>query len=472
MPTARRVASALTIAGLLACTSLTFEACGSDDAVTEGGSSSGFGGGDGGPTDPPPVNVTPAKTCTTDAECANGGKCKDVGAAAKACVYTKSCTGGPGADTKCADSKDCCETRAVPGGTFERFNDKDFPAKVSPFLLDTFEITAGRFRAYVEATQGNLRAAAPAPGAGAHPKVPNSGWRAEWNALLPASAADVDKMLGPDDAMGCQVGTNLDDYGALTWWTPAVDAKVKASNNDKTVLAENTKDALDRKGLNCVSWYVLFAFCVWDGGRLPTDAEWGFALAGGEEQRPFPWGAVQAADLARIDENDQLSFVPLWSAGKDYVVASLWDKAIGPNEFPDNYVHTYGAKFRTKSDNAAHIAPVGKKPRGNGKWGHADLAGGMYEWMLDEGPIVPGQCTDCANVSWPAPDAKDPKAVQGPPDFEDRWYVGGARSVRGSAWDNALSLATAQTKIEIEWYTSYPVKRTYRALGGRCARDL
>jgi hypothetical protein len=44
--------------------------------------------------------------------------------------------------------------------------------------------------------------------------------------------------------------------------------------------------------------------------------------------------------------------------------------------------------------------------------------------------------------------------------------------VRGGAWDNALGLATAQTKIEVEWYTSYPVKRTYRSLGGRCARDL
>jgi formylglycine-generating enzyme required for sulfatase activity len=228
----------------------------------------------------------------------------------------------------------------------------------------------------------------------------------------------------------------------------------------------------DRKGLNCVSWYILFAFCVWDGGRLPTDAEWGFALAGGEEQRPFPWGTVPTADLAQIDENDQLSFVPVWSAGKDFVVASLWDKGAAPNDFPDNYVHTYGAKFRTRSDNAAHIAPVGARAKGNGKWGHADLAGGMYEWMLDEGPIRPGQCDDCANVSWPAPDGRDPNAIKGPPDFEDRWFVGGARSVRGSAWDNALSLATSQTKIVIEWYTSYPVTRTYRALGGRCARDL
>jgi formylglycine-generating enzyme required for sulfatase activity len=446
---------------------VTSAACGGDDPA---GGSSTPAFGDGGVKNPPPAQVTPTTTCTSDADCKNGGKCKDVGAQGKACVVSKSCTGGSGANAACGDGRDCCDARAVPGGTFDRFNDADFPAKVSPFILDTFEVTAGRFRAWVEATNGNLRASAPAAGAGAHPKIPSSGWKTEWNTQLPASRADVDKMLGPDQ---CQVGTNLDDYGTLTWWTSEVDAKVKASNKgNASVLAENTKQALDGKAINCIPWYVLFAFCVWDGGRLPTDAEWSFALAGGSEQRGFPWGNVPAKDLAQIGENNQLSFVPVFAAGKDYLSAALWDKTSGPNVFPDWYVHTYGEKFRTKTDNAAHLAPVGKKPLGNGKWGHADLAGGVWEWMLNEGPIRPGTCNDCANVAWPAVDGKDPNAVKGPPDFEDRWFVGGARSVRGGAWDNALGLATAQTKIEVEWYTSYPVKRTYRSLGGRCARDL
>ena len=458
--------SASPVAVALSAFALLALACGSDEAA----SSSGDPEGDGGAKPPASAQVTPTAVCTSDAQCKGGAKCKDVGAQGKACVVSKSCTGGPGADAKCGGRKDCCDARAVPGGSYNRFNDRDFPAKVSPFILDTFEVTAGRFRAYVEATNGDLRAAAPAAGAGAHPKIPNSGWRAEWSPLLPASKNDVDRMLGPEL---CEVGTNLDDYGALTWWTPALDTKVKASNRGKAdVLAENTKDALERKPLNCVPWHVLFAFCVWDGGRLPTDAEWGFALAGGSEHRGFPWGNVPTADLARIGDNDQLSFVPVFAAGQKHLISALWDKTSGPNEFPEWYVHTYGDKFRTRSDNAAHIAPVGDRPLGNAKWGHADLAGGMYEWMLDEGPIRPGECDDCANVKWPAPGARDPDAVKGPPDFEDRWFVGGARSVRGGAWDNSIGLATAQTKIEIEWYTSYPVKRTYRALGGRCARDL
>jgi formylglycine-generating enzyme required for sulfatase activity len=401
----------------------------------------------------------------------------------------KSCTGGPGADERCGGqpgddhaegSRDCCEVRDLPGGSFHRFNDPAYPATVSPFALDAFEVTVGRFRAWVEATGGDLRASAPPEGGGAHPKIPGSGWRTEWNQYLPSSRAEVDRMLGPEDKadgfMACQYGTNVQDYGALTWWTDALDQKVKASNkNNASVLAENTKEALDRKPLNCVPWHVLFAFCVWDGGRLPTDAEFGFAETGGSEQRQFPWGNAGASDTVHLADRSDLSLVPTFDYGAKYVTARLYDKALGPNIFEDNYAFTYGGKAMSKTDNAAHIAPVGRKPLGDGKWGHADIAGGMFEWMLDEGPIRPGTCNDCASVAWPAGEGKDPNARMDQPEFQNPggvdWWKGGARAVRGSAWDNSNGLATTQSKTEIEYLTSYPVRRTYRALGGRCARD-
>ena len=151
----------------------------------------------------------------------------------------------------------------------------------------------------------------------------------------------------------------------------------------------------------------------------------------------------------------------------------MYDPSLGPNKFPANYVHTWGGPFRTKDDNASHVPPVGRRAMGNGKWGHADLSGGMYEWTMDEGPIVPGQCDDCAKVNYPATlTGYDPGTTEGTiPDFEHRWFAGGARSVRGGAWDNSLGISNSQSEVEIETYTSYPVGRTYRSLGGRCARD-
>jgi sulfatase modifying factor 1 len=466
----RRVLAASALAGALAIVVFpiaSLNACGGDPAVDSGDA------GDS-PDAPGLPEVAPAlvtKTCKSDSECA-AGKCLPVGGGQKACVATKSCTGGDGANSTCGapGSSDCCQTVAVPGGSFNRFNDATYPAKVSPFLLDAYEVTAGRFRAYVEATNGNLRGAAPKAGDGAHPLVASSGWRSEWNSVLPTSRAEVDAMLG---AQGCVEGGNIDDFGTLTWWTSDLESKIKQANGkNPAVLAENTKSALDSKAINCVPWHVLMAFCIWDGGRLPTDAEWSFAAQGGSEQRQFPWGTIDAKDLIHIAGRNDLSLVPTLVPGMPFMTASLYDPTLGVNDFPKNYVHAYGGPFRTTRDNASHVARVGLRAKGNAKWGHADMAGGMYEWTMDEGPITPGQCNDCANVNYPALDGFDPKAMDSTiPDFPHALYAGGSRSVRGGAWDNSLGLSNSQSEVEIETYTSYPVKRTYRSLGGRCARD-
>jgi formylglycine-generating enzyme required for sulfatase activity len=436
----------------------------------------------------PGASAPPAAACSDDDDCESGGKCKDVGGK-RVCLHHRSCNGKPGADASCGGTpgdetkpgtQDCCAARQVPGGKYNRFNDPRYPATVSPFIMDVFEVTAGRFRAWVEATNGNLRANAPAPGAGAHPKIPNSGWRSEWNNLLPSSLPEVDRMLGPTNGVeGCQVGGNLDDYGALTWWTASLDSTVKRNNaRNPRVLEENTKEALDRKPLNCVPWYVLFAFCIWDGGRLPTDAEWGFAAAGGSEQRPFPWAdRLEPNQLVRINDDERLSLEPLYSAGARLVTAALYD---GGENSLINYKFTWGGKEAGRFDNALHIAPVGRKAAGNGKWGHADLAGGVYEWTLDRGPVKPGTCNDCADVAWPGPASDDPDGTESQiPDFKEidgkpdkRWYKGGARVVRGGAWDNVLGMSNTQSELEIVEYTNYPVGRTYRSLGGRCVRDF
>ena len=113
--------------------------------------------------------------------------------------------------------------------------------------------------------------------------------------------------------------------------------------------------ANDRLPMNCLNWYVAFAFCIWDGGRLPTEAEWNFAASGGAEQRVYPW--TKPGDPVQRD---------LTYAGY----------------------------------NEAQRVDVGSYRIGDGRWGHADLIGNVEEWTRDayDSPYPTTSCLDCVNL--------------------------------------------------------------------------
>lgn len=373
------LALVLVVAG---CATLGVEACGGSDGdgADPGPSANGEGGGGGG--DGGPGSDSPSGGQDGDPTGNDGGKGDatdgsqpdpDAETDGNFPASKASCVG---VAATCGGNKDCCASNAVPGGSFNRSNDGTYPATVSSFTLDVYEVTVGRFRTFVNAGKGT-QASPPAAGDGAHPKIASSGWAASFNASLPADTAALKA------ALKCNA--------AYPAWT-------------------DTPNGNENKPINCVSWFEAFAFCAWDGGRLPTEAEWNYAAAGGNEQRTYPWGA--AIDHAKAS----------------YACSGRG----GP---PDQDPCT---------PNFSDMRTVGSfSPQGDGKWGHADLAGNVWEYTLDysKEPYRLTTCTDCADLQ-PTPD----------------------RTFRGGGFANQSYIETTSTRI----YRS-PQIADYD-VGIRCAR--
>ena len=247
----------------------------------------------------------------------------------------------------------CCESTVVEGNAigatrarevFYRDHDnaadgtyssKASTATVSDFRLDTYLVTVGRFRAFVNAGMGT-KDTAPAQGAGAHARIAGSGWDTTWNNSLEGRSPALVR------ALNCQPGYQT--------WTDA----------------PGPNESLP---MGCITWYEAMAFCIWDGGYLPSEAEWNYAASGGSEQRPYPWSASDSSTT--IDCSYANYFIN--SPPGTYCV-------IGPN----------GAANRVGSES----------PKGDGRWGQADLAGNLLEWNLDwYNTPYPSSCDDCANLS-------------------------------------------------------------------------
>jgi formylglycine-generating enzyme required for sulfatase activity len=303
-----------------------------------------------------------AQTCLSTAQWDTGTAC---GSPTPVC-QSGQCVGdyGPscqGLATTCGATGDgnCCAAGVVPGGPFFRsydavtFTNKNNPATVSSFKLDLYEATVGRFRKFVAGYPLNL----PVAGAGKNPHdSQDTGWDSAWNVIL-----------APDQAT---LIANIKTTGGI------------CDEFDWT----DTPGSKESKPINCINWYEAFAFCIWDGGRLPSEAEWNYAAAGGggtEGQRVYPWSVPPTST----------------TISSSYAVYN----------------------------NVPYAATVGSKPSGIGLWGHSDLAGNVAEWLRDahhSAYITP--CNDCANHAV----STNGRAIRGGPFWDD------ANAQRTSARDN------------------------------------
>jgi sulfatase modifying factor 1 len=254
------------------------------------------------------------------------------------------CKPGGAGMTDCgpSGSESCCASLEVTGGAYDRTyaNSGDGgtgeadPATVSGFRLDKYLVTVGRFRQFVNAWNGGAGYKPPA-GSGKHTHL--NGGKGLANSGVPGTyepgwAASDDGNVSPNDG-------NLACLGSYDTWTSIAGSQ------------ENLP-------INCVNWWEAYAFCIWDGGFLPSEAEWEYAAAGGNQQREYPWGSADPGS--------------------------------------DNGYAIYGCNYPTTQ--VCTTAPVGTTTLGAGLFGQLDLAGDVFEWNLDANAAYVDPCTDCANL--------------------------------------------------------------------------
>ena len=274
----------------------------------------------------------------------------------------------------CGPSQEsCCTMTEAPSGTFELgvssgpFSLAGYSTTLSAFRMDKYEVTVGRFRAFVEA----IERWRPRPDDGAHPAALGSGWRSSWPLVDSA-----ERLRAELKACG---GTWTDHTGAN-----------------------------ETHPITCITWFELFAFCIWDGRRMPTMAQRVYVASGGDEYRTFPWSPARDFDAG--GEDGKLAFSAEGGAPR-----------IGPE-------------------------PVGSFPSGAGRWGHLDLAGNAHEWVIEPYEPYPfptlgeGGCRDCAVI------AED--------DHQDRLHHGGSYASDVHSYSIGFAKPTARLPT----------------IGGRCAQ--
>jgi formylglycine-generating enzyme required for sulfatase activity len=258
-----------------------------------------------------------------------------------------SCAPGGDGLTNCGSaSESCCTSLLVTGGTYHR-EYTSLPdggptaqanlATVASFRLDKYEVTVGRFRQFVAAWNASP-GWRPGSASGKHTHLDGGGLTTSDGGIELGWATTDSSYIAPKDAnLTSTCGIPAGARAAWATWTSSAGLHEKLP-------------------INCVNWYEAAAFCIWDGGFLPSEAEWEYAAAGGNTQRVYPWGPTDPGTT------------------NEYAI--------------------YGSNY-----NGGSAAPVGTPAQGAGLYGQVDLAGNLYEWNMDKDTAYTTPCTNCTDTT-------------------------------------------------------------------------
>ncbi len=221
------------------------------------------------------------------------------------------------------------------------------PATVSSFRMDKYLVTVGRFRQYVNYVTGS----------GGAPPPNGSGIHTHLNGGLGLVNS------GNDAGISYETGWNATDWNAYIATGPSAastwNTNLACGGNTWTVTASGNENL----PITCVDWYESYAFCIWDGGFLPSEAEWAYVAAGGSQEREYPWGSTDP------------------TTANQYAIYL-------------NYYYTVNP-----TTGVVNVAPVGTATLGAAYWGQLDMEGEVWEWNLDWVATYVDPCTNCAYLT-------------------------------------------------------------------------
>jgi len=187
--------------------------------------------------------------------------------------------------------------------------------KVSDFYMDEHEVTIGQYMEFIKATNYKTVAEYDLDWEELKKQIPPGTPKPEESALKAGALVFrfAEKSASKD---------NLANWWSFVNGTSWKNPDGKITNLNKIINHPVTQ----------ISWYDALAYAKWVNKRLPTEAEFEYAMRGGKDEEMYPWGNEKTTTNSKQGNFLQGDF-PYKNSGDDGFVFTSPVKSFSPNAY-------------------------------------------------------------------------------------------------------------------------------------------